>query len=294
MTRRGRVVLIAAFCALGVVLVIVPAPAATEPPPAHAAAAARAPIGPALPRASREPAGVAATPAAPKRFPAHGLFEGGSARPTTAAELRCRSTGAEQQQQQQQQQQRACLPLVLGISCVHCGSSSLASYLNAHPQLSYGGRKEHHFFPYRHPRSEHSPSPLLGYAGQFLSPLPASDDEDQPAVYGLDFTPGYLSKSAQDKQVIVQVAELPAETKFIVILKKPEEFMKGRLRSKATVQCLEDEQCWSAVRRMCCQHIQLEPWLEKFDRSRFFFVRSEDLMQTSQRCVATHILARAA
>ena len=28
-----------------------------------------------------------------------------------------------------------CLPAFLGISCVHCGSTSLASYLNAHPLL---------------------------------------------------------------------------------------------------------------------------------------------------------------
>ena len=30
---------------------------------------------------------------------------------------------------------RGCLPAFLGISCVHCGSSSLAAYLRAHPQL---------------------------------------------------------------------------------------------------------------------------------------------------------------
>eukprot|EP01043_Picozoa_sp_COSAG02_P030793 COSAG02_NODE_1982_length_10196_cov_6.214816_16_plen_262_part_00 len=208
------------------------------------------------------------------RFPTHGLFKGRPMRPVSADSLHCRVLAADAEGHTQQ----ACLPLVLGISCVHCGSSSLASYLNAHPQLSYGAHKEHHFFPDRS-NSDRS-SRLLKYSQQFLLPVPSQGDLQ---TYGLDFTPGYLSKSAMDKRVISQVAELPEETRFIVVIKSAKEFMKGRLRERATFSCFENQQCWQEIRRLCCQHIQLEPWLAQFDRKRFFFVRSEDLAELSQR-----------
>ena len=43
------------------------------------------------------------------------------------------------------------------------------------------------------------------------------------------------------------------------------DFMRGRLRSRASRTCLGDRECWGAVRRQACQHLQLEPWLEAFD-----------------------------
>ena len=216
-----------------------------------------------------------------RRFPPHGLFEGTPRRPVSADSLHCHALDGDPMQ-------TACLPLVLGISCVHCGSSSLAAYLNAHPQLSHGAHKEHHFFPDRS-NSDRS-GRLLKYSKQFLLPVPS---QGELQTYGLDFTPGYLSKSAMDERVISQVAELPAETRFIVILKSAQEFMRGRLREKATFKCLEDQQCWQDIRRLCCQHIQLEAWLAQFDRQRFFFVRSEDLAELSNRSFTSPDFAKA-
>ena len=209
-----------------------------------------------------------------RRFPSHGLFEGRPGKPVSADSLHCHALDGGPMQ-------TACLPLVLGISCVHCGSSSLAAYLNAHPQLSHGGHKEHHFFPDQS-NSDRS-GRLLKYSKQFLLPVPS---QGELQTYGLDFTPGYLSKSAMDRRVVSQVAELPDETRFIVILKSAQEFMRGRLREKATFKCLEDPQCWQDIRRLCCQHIQLEAWLAQFDRQRFFFVRSEDLAELPNRSFA--------
>lgn len=208
-----------------------------------------------------------------RRFPQHGLFAGSGSPPASAESLQCHTVAG-----RADSQQVACLPLVLGISCVHCGSSSLAAYLNAHPQLSYGLRKEHHFFPDRSNlgRSDR----LLKYSNQFLLPAPA---QGRLQTYGLDFTPGYLSKSAMDKRVISQVAELPEETRFLVLLMSAKEFMRGRLREKATYACLQNQQCWQEVRKLCCQHLQLEPWLAQFDRRRFFFVRSTDLAELPRR-----------
>ena len=203
-----------------------------------------------------------------RRFPARGLFEP-AARPASTAALRClpAAGGAP-----------AYLPLAIGISCVHCGSSSLAAvspannhpsatirpvttdrfrcvagwhslqYLTAHPQLSSGSVKEHHFFPY-----ERSIPPLELYAKQFALPLtpspPGAALSAALPMFGLDFTPGYLSKSAQDPRVISQVAELPEEVRFIVLLKSAKEFIKGRLRSQATRACLTDDECWAPIRR---------------------------------------------
>eukprot|EP01048_Picozoa_sp_COSAG05_P009973 COSAG05_NODE_851_length_6973_cov_6.213995_6_plen_205_part_00 len=36
-----------------------------------------------------------------------------------------------------------CLPCIIGISCVRCGSTALATYMRGHPQISWGVRKEH-------------------------------------------------------------------------------------------------------------------------------------------------------
>lgn len=46
-------------------------------------------------------------------------------------------------------EQRYCLPSVLGVGTVGSGTTSLAHYLNAHPRLTYGTKKEHHFFRFR-------------------------------------------------------------------------------------------------------------------------------------------------
>jgi hypothetical protein len=42
-----------------------------------------------------------------------------------------------------------CLPSLLGACCVGAGTTSLAAYLNAHPQLTFGKKKEHAFFRFR-------------------------------------------------------------------------------------------------------------------------------------------------
>ena len=142
---------------------------AAGPGPSGSPAAARGPPGPAPLLLRPEPP----DPAAPepggarrKRFPAHGLFEPAASRPTPQA-LRCRPAAAAAEGAAAAGPLRQeCLPLALGISCVHCGSSSLAKYLNAHPMLSYAGTKEHHFFP--HPAGR---DPLASYSKQFRLPV---------------------------------------------------------------------------------------------------------------------------
>ena len=41
---------------------------------------------------------------------------------------------------------RFCLPAVLTISCINCGTTSLGAYLDGHAHLSVGTKKEHKFF----------------------------------------------------------------------------------------------------------------------------------------------------
>ena len=41
---------------------------------------------------------------------------------------------------------RFCLPVLLGISCINCGTTSLGAYLDGHAHLSVGTKKEHKFF----------------------------------------------------------------------------------------------------------------------------------------------------
>ena len=45
--------------------------------------------------------------------------------------------------------QEFCLPSVIGACCVGAGSTSLARYLNEHPSLDFGVKKEHAFFRFR-------------------------------------------------------------------------------------------------------------------------------------------------
>lgn len=41
---------------------------------------------------------------------------------------------------------RFCLPSLLTISCINCGTTSLGAYLDSHAHLSVGTKKEHKFF----------------------------------------------------------------------------------------------------------------------------------------------------
>lgn len=41
---------------------------------------------------------------------------------------------------------RFCLPSLLTISCINCGTTSLGAYLDGHPHLSVGTKKEHKYF----------------------------------------------------------------------------------------------------------------------------------------------------
>lgn len=157
---------------------------------------------------------------------------------------------------------------------MHCGSTSLAHYLASHPQLSYGTEKEHRFFP-------HSVSETWeDYAVQFTMRSPTA----LAPKYGFDFTPGYLSKSAQDRKVIAQIAEMmPPSTKFIVILKSPLAFALSRFSPAQLAHCHLPSRCASDVLRMACQDAQLIPWFETFGRARFFMLRSEDLARAAGR-----------
>jgi hypothetical protein len=44
---------------------------------------------------------------------------------------------------------RFCLPVLLTISCINCGTTSLGAYLDGHRHLSVGTKKEHKFFVIR-------------------------------------------------------------------------------------------------------------------------------------------------
>ena len=62
-----------------------------------------------------------------------------------------RSAGAEENDRRcyDADGERFCLPWMLGVGTVRSGTTSLAQYLNAHPSLTFGVRKEHWWFRFR-------------------------------------------------------------------------------------------------------------------------------------------------
>ena len=109
----------------------------------------------------------------------------------------------------------SCLPCIIGISCVNCGSTALASYLVAHPQVSWGQKKEHLWLQ----SGINKASDWEKYAMQF-------EVATDTIVAGLDYSPSYVQMGAGPAQLAKEVVPW---ARITGINRSPVEEILGRI-----------------------------------------------------------------
>ena len=184
---------------------------------------------------------------------------------------------------------RYCAPSFLIIGFGRCGTTSLARYLRSHPRLSFGTRKEHHYFTRpEHCDLQHGPntSPrchVKAYAKQF----PIYKDNPQKDVT-FDATPllgGDMGVPASDRTIAWLRSRLP-ELKLVVLVKSPADRFMSNPGSAAKLARFQaslrrgDNTMPTKLQELLqenCYVDKLERWLAFFPADRFLLIKSEDL-----------------
>jgi hypothetical protein len=170
------------------------------------------------------------------------------------------------------------LPNFLVIGAPKCGTTSLHSVLGQHPQIFISKVKEPHFFE----RDLYS-NGLEWYQEKYFH------DADGYFARG-ESTPNYLTLSTI---VAPRIKEAFGENdlKFIAIFRDPakraySEYWFRRRRYKESVtfeEALQNEwqgkrSDWDSLYKGGCYATLLEPFLDRFQRRKFYFILLEDLV----------------
>lgn len=179
------------------------------------------------------------------------------------------------------------LPSVLYIGLPHAGSTSLAGQLNMHPELSYGLMKEHRHFTALADKSVCHVSPLY-HQRNFLVPYKSGFDVDCRVRHAFDASPTtmYIGNPkakphlhafhAPGRQAVHAIKrELGPETKLIVMLRDPVDYLNSQCHSTANLtmgeKILHGSNDWRT-----CYADSLDSWMAVFPRENFLFLMSED------------------
>ena len=197
---------------------------------------------------------------------------------------------------------RYCAPSFLIIGFGRCGTTSLARYLRSHPRLSFGTRKEHHYFTRpEHCDLQHGPntSPkchVKAYAKHF----PIYKDNPQKVTF--DATPllgGDMGVLASDRTIAWLRSRLP-ELKLVVLVKSPADRFMSNPGSAAKLARFQaslrrgDNTMPSKLQELLqenCYVDKLERWLAFFPADRFLLIKSEDLRDEGKRPVILNELS---
>ena len=190
---------------------------------------------------------------------------------------------------------RYCAPSFLIIGFGRCGTTSLARYLRSHPRLTFGTRKEHHYFTRpEHCDLQHGPntSPkchVKAYAKQF----PIYKDNPQKDVT-FDATPllgGDMGVPASDRNIAWLRSRLPS-LKLVVLVKSPADRFMSNPNSAAKLARFQaslrrgDNTMPTKLQELLqenCYVDKIEKWLAFFPADRFLLIKSEDLRDEGKR-----------
>ena len=194
---------------------------------------------------------------------------------------------------------RYCAPSFLIIGFGRCGTTSLARYLRSHPRLTFGTRKEHHYFTRpEHCDLHHGPntSPrchVKAYAKQF----PIYKDQPEKDLT-FDATPllgGDMGVPASDRTIAWLRSRLP-ELRLVVLVKSPADRFMSNPNSAAKLARFQaslrrgDNTMPTKLQELLqenCYVDKIEKWLAFFPADRFLLIKSEDLRDEGKR---PHIL----
>ncbi|KAJ8614062.1 hypothetical protein CTAYLR_005827 [Chrysophaeum taylorii] len=180
-----------------------------------------------------------------------------------------------------------CAPSFLIIGFGRCGTTSLSKYLEKHPRITFGTRKEHFYF-YRpefcdlqHGPNERASCDLEAYASQFPVRVPGKN-------FTFDATPmlgGDMGVPASERTMSWLRTRLP-RLKLVVLVKSPaDRFMSNPLATAKITRLQEslksgENQMPHKLNQLLmdnCYVDKLNAWLRFFPSTRFYLIRSEDL-----------------
>lgn len=209
-----------------------------------------------------------------------------------ARRSRRRCFTAQEVKSKRRQVSEFCAPAFLIIGFGRCGTTSLSKYLEKHPQMSFGTRKEHFYF-YRpefcdlqHGPNGRESCSLEAYASQFPVVNGANVTFDATPMLG-----GDMGVPASDLTMRWLREKLPG-LKLVVLVKSPaDRFLSNPLATKKITR-LQDSlltgenampQKLKQLLADNCYVDKLEKWQAHFALSRFFLIRSEDLRMPELR-----------
>ncbi|KAJ8598669.1 hypothetical protein CTAYLR_003081 [Chrysophaeum taylorii] len=211
--------------------------------------------------------------------------------------------------------ERHCLPILLGVASVRAGTTSLATYLAAHPKLSWGTRKEHHWFRFLMRKDEASgPFSVAEMADGSLREVNVTfstgglgEGTAFPAIsqvgrgdwrsyarqfgpeYGFDFDPCYLAHGMLSRASMMAIKETLPNAKILAVFRDPAHQHCSRLRDNVrrcadalSVMRTPDAECKGPARphfHNYCYVEHVEEWWREFGRHNVLLVKSEELRE---------------
>lgn len=186
-------------------------------------------------------------------------------------------------------------PTLFFIGYEHSGSTSFADALNSHPNLSYGGMKEHRYFCKDRREIQKSREQ---YLREFIVPPGVTRTFDATPFYYLmgsaGLEPPMDTRCASWHQhgigaIQAFKEEIGPDTRLIVMIRDPIDWHCSRTGPVPCLEYLRTHRPELLVDRLgSCFADHLEPWLSVFKRSDILFINSEDFF-FDQRAVLSRV-----
>ena len=154
---------------------------------------------------------------------------------------------------------RLCLPVLLGIACVRCMTTSLATMMDKLPHLTFGVAKEHHVldFPHRDvPLAWEGHLDRPATRAQYAAGFPTCAGE-----LAFDFTPGLLSEK-DPFSAARRAKDLVGSARLLVVVPEPLPYLARRLERGTDLRGEIFKACARGTGRRCGTAREAMAWLE--------------------------------
>jgi hypothetical protein len=186
--------------------------------------------------------------------------------------------------------QKRLAPTLFYIGPGHSGSTTLADLMNAHPNLSYGAKKEHKFFcGHAWERTWDNYVNEFWVDSSVTRTFDASinyiwmGSENDPACQAR-YTPGL--GAVQNFAKTIQDNTHGATLQFIAMFRNPVDWVCSRYKPRGW--CDNEtimEHTLNEYQKQPCYAEYLESFLSVFDRSQFLFLNSEDAFENQESVI---------
>lgn len=172
---------------------------------------------------------------------------------------------------------RTVLPKLMYMGLPHAGSSTFARLLNTHPELTFGKRKEHHFWVSNAHGIIHSRPPRYRTFQEYTDEFPLTDtakytfDADPDVVFlGNEKLPHGAFKSKPGQTAVEELRNrLGGNMRFILSIRDPVDWIQSL---GADGENKNDPIMWN----MICLADSLDTWLKFFPNEQFLFLGASE------------------